>query len=73
MESRLITKICFTVTVKSRPAVLKYEKANYQKKVSLFFVNLEQEGALDLGGLKTVVFAYGLTGHNKIKGNVDNP
>ena len=35
--------------------------------------NLEHEGALDMGRLNMVEFAYGLTGHNEITGDVLNP
>ncbi len=34
---------------------------------------LDQAGALDIGRLKMVEFAYGLTGHNEITGNTHNP
>jgi len=34
---------------------------------------LDSSGALDIGRLNMVEFAYGLTGHNEITGNVRNP
>ena len=34
---------------------------------------LDQAGALDIGRLNMVEFAYGLTGHNEITGDVRNP
>ena len=34
---------------------------------------LDQAGALDIGRLKMVEFAYGLTGHNEITGDTHNP
>ena len=36
-------------------------------------VKLDSSGALDIGRLNMVEFAYGLTGHNEITGNVNNP
>jgi Asp-tRNAAsn/Glu-tRNAGln amidotransferase A subunit and related amidases len=36
-------------------------------------LKLDQAGALDIGRLKMVEFAYGLTGHNEITGDVRNP
>ncbi len=36
-------------------------------------IKLDSSGALDLGRLNMVEFAYGLTGHNEITGNVNNP
>ncbi|MBC8259287.1 MAG: amidase [SAR324 cluster bacterium] len=36
-------------------------------------LKLEQAGALDIGRLNMVEFAYGLTGHNEITGDVRNP
>ena len=36
-------------------------------------VKLDSSGALDIGRLNMVEFAYGLTGHNEITGNVRNP
>ena len=43
------------------------------KNTATVLLNLEQEGALDLGRLNMVEFAYGLTGHNEITGDVRNP
>ena len=45
----------------------------FPKKTATVLLNLEQEGALDLGRLNMVEFAYGLTGHNEITGDVRNP
>ena len=36
-------------------------------------IKLDSSGALDIGRLNMVEFAYGLTGHNEITGNVLNP
>ena len=36
-------------------------------------LKLDQAGALDIGRLNMVEFAYGLTGHNEITGDVQNP
>ena len=36
-------------------------------------IKLDLAGALDIGRLNMVEFAYGLTGHNEIVGNVHNP
>ncbi len=36
-------------------------------------IQLDHAGAIDLGRLQMVEFAYGLTGHNEITGNVLNP
>ena len=36
-------------------------------------LKLDQAGALDIGRLNMVEFAYGLTGHNEITGDVRNP
>ena len=36
-------------------------------------IKLDSSGALDIGRLNMVEFAYGLTGHNEITGNVRNP
>ena len=36
-------------------------------------IKLDSSGALDIGRLNMVEFAYGLTGHNEIIGNVHNP
>ena len=36
-------------------------------------IKLDKAGALDIGRLNMVEFAYGLTGHNEITGDVHNP
>ncbi len=40
---------------------------------STALIKLDSSGALDIGRLNMVEFAYGLTGHNEIIGNVLNP
>ena len=47
---------------------------NYTPSVtSTALSKLDSSGALDIGRLNMVEFAYGLTGHNEITGNVHNP
>ena len=45
----------------------------FPETTATVLLNLEHEGALDLGRLNMVEFAYGLTGHNEITGDVLNP
>ena len=47
---------------------------NYIPEVTATVLHkLDQAGALDIGRLNMVEFAYGLTGHNEITGDVRNP
>lgn len=47
---------------------------NYVPSVTAtVLLKLDRAGALDIGRLNMVEFAYGLTGHNEITGNVHNP
>ena len=47
---------------------------NYTPSVTATaLIKLDSSGALDIGRLNMVEFAYGLTGHNEITGNVRNP
>ncbi len=47
---------------------------NYSPSVTAtVLIKLDLSGALDIGRLNMVEFAYGLTGHNEITGDVQNP
>ena len=45
----------------------------FPQETATVLLKLDQAGALDVGRLNMVEFAYGLTGHNEITGDVRNP
>ena len=73
MEYRLPKKDMFYRAGKITACGSKICEDNVTDVTATVLTKLDQAGALDIGRLKMVEFAYGLTGHNEITGNTHNP